>query len=78
MVVNSDEYRTGDRKMGEHRLPSRVATRAFDAWDPAFRMVVIVNAGAQLRVRQVAFDVSRGGNLPTIKRGVEFECNETL
>lgn len=64
--------------MGEDRIPSRVATRAFEAWDPAFGTVIIVNAGATLRVRRIAFGISRGDSLPPIERSVEFECNEAL
>ena len=61
-----------------HRLGPRVALRAFEAWDPAFDMLVIVNAGSRVQVRRVAFDLRRGGVMPPIRRGVEFDCGASV
>ena len=57
---------------------SRKVVKAFEAWDPSFGMVVIMNAGAELRNIRIVFDKSLGPGLPPTKCAVEFECGGTL
>jgi len=61
--------------MDERQPLLRVVTRAFEAWEPAFDMVVIMNAGTRPRVLRTGFELPRGGSQPPIKRGVEFESS---
>ena len=48
--------------------------KAFEAWDPSFEMVVIMNAGTVLRILQIVFDQKFDRERPPVKRAVEFEA----
>jgi hypothetical protein len=61
------------RSSPEKRVISRRVVKAFEAWDPSFGMVVIMNSGAVLRIIGIVFDKNLGAGLPPIKRAVEFE-----
>lgn len=73
-MSGSDDVREAGclRSFPEKRVILR-AVRAFEAWDPSFGMVVIMNAGAVLRVIRIVFDKNLGAGLPPVKRAVEFE-----
>lgn len=58
-------------------MMSRKVIRAFEAWDPAFRMVVIMNSGADLRVVGITFNQRLAPGLPPLERAVEFESGGT-
>lgn len=65
------------RSSPEKRVISRKVVKAFEAWDPYFGMVVIMNSGAVLRNIRIVFDKNLGAGLPPIKRAVEFESGGT-
>ena len=56
---------------------SRRVVRAFEAWDPSFGMLVIMNSGAVLQMIGIVLDRNLGAGLPPIKRAVEFESGGT-
>ena len=64
--------------MEKTRLGPRVVTKAFEAWDPTFGMIVIMNSGIVVQVGRIVFDVNRHPILPPIKRAVEFLRDDTL
>ncbi len=55
-----------------------VVKKAFEAWDPSIGMVVIMNAGATLRIVGIVFDQKFEPEGPAVKRAVEFECQGQL
>ena len=52
---------------------TRRVVKAFEAWDPVFGMLVIMNSGAALRIIRIAFNQRIAVGRPPIARAVEFE-----
>lgn len=65
-------------RSGDSGLVVAVVKRSFDAWDPSLRTVVIMNAGAELKIVQIVFDRRLDREHLAVKRVVEFECQGTL